>query len=1189
MAVKFKNTININDQYTFPTVVGTDGQYLSITDAAAGTLDWTTLGDIDGSKSNFVYYDAKNSTGSTIEAGTAVMAAGTHGNSGHILIAPMVADGSVEPKYFIGVTDDDISNGQLGKVVHFGTIDSVNTNAFSDGDILWCDPNNPGGFTTTEPIAPSPKLAAAIVLNAATNGKLLVRVQGNEGLHELHDVKITSPLNAQVISWNAAEGYWENTAQLGGNGNFSVKTDIFTGNNSTTNFEVSFPIANENNLQVYIDGVYQSKDNYTTSGTTLSFSTAPPSGVSIEAVHIVAVDISPVATNEFVGDGATTTFALSDSLTSENRSMVFIEGVYQEKSTYSITGNDIIFTTAPQDGYSIEVMTLGSIISGGTYIEDIIAGDGISVSRTNADVTITNTITNNNQLTNGAGYALDSDLDAEETARIAGDANLQTQIDNINSDNVDGSGTANYVPKWTDGDTIGNSVIYDDGTNIGIGTSSPSSILSVVGGAIRSKDTDGEIGFDFYQNSSVGLIRMRDNKGIAFYTNNTERMGVTAPGNVYLKDTSNNSAFYWDASTARLGIGTTSPTVSLDVNLNAQFNKLSVDGGFVNILGNNSSINIGADKGGGAVLKYNSNGNLDITPRSGYNTVFTSGNVGIGTSSPDVKFSVNGTIKSTTSDYALPSTGGAISMFQDNNNYATIWAVKDYNQGWADVTLCRLGGNVGIGTTPSSWGSGFLGLDLGGSTAANIGGISRTRLASNLYYDGTNTRYKQSYGGTAYFQDAVNTSHVWYTVPTGTAGATATLTERMRIDSSGLVSITRADSSAQLKLERTVTGTGSMYIGADSIGFKVFDNSFTPRLVVESTGNVGIGTTSPTTSLSVQGATNKGINIIGVATTATRCFIGLNSSNHGYMSVTGSSGQSPSLINSAGGNSYISGGNVGIGTSSPNRKLEIASDSGTVFRITNTANGTLNSLIGSIEYYINDNDGAHVGATINAYSEETFGRSTYLSFATNVIGSAAAERMRITSGGDVLIGTQGMPNGTSVYGSAFGPVSNGKSVLRMATSSTATQNIIYFYNPNGQVGTISTSASSTSYNTGSDYRLKEDWQPMVNALDRVEALKPINFAWKTDGSRVDGFLAHELAEVIPEAVTGEKDATEEYEVTPAVLDEESNVIEEAVMGTRNVYQGIDQSKIVPLLTAALQEANQMIKDLTTRIETLENN
>ena len=114
---------------------------------------------------------------------------------------------------------------------------------------------------------------------------------------------------------------------------------------------------------------------------------------------------------------------------------------------------------------------------------------------------------------------------------------------------------------------------------------------------------------------------------------------------------------------------------------------------------------------------------------------------------------------------------------------------------------------------------------------------------------------------------------------------------------------------------------------------------------------------------------------------------------------------------------------------------------------------------------------------------------------------------------------------------------------------------------------------------------------MTGASDRVMALKPCNFAWKADGSRVDGFLAHEAQEVVPESVTGVKDAMreEEYEVTPAILDEDGNVVTEAVMGTRQVpdYQGIDQSKLVPLLTAALQEALTKIDALETRIATLE--
>jgi hypothetical protein len=136
-------------------------------------------------------------------------------------------------------------------------------------------------------------------------------------------------------------------------------------------------------------------------------------------------------------------------------------------------------------------------------------------------------------------------------------------------------------------------------------------------------------------------------------------------------------------------------------------------------------------------------------------------------------------------------------------------------------------------------------------------------------------------------------------------------------------------------------------------------------------------------------------------------------------------------------------------------------------------------------------------------------------------------------------------------------------------------------------------ASSTAYNTSSDYRLKTDAQPMTGASARVLALKPVNFEWISSGERVDGFLAHEAQEVVPEAVHGTKDAMrdEEYEVTAAVLDADGRVVTEAVMGTRSVpdMQGIDQSKLVPLLTAALQEALTKIASMETRLASLEAN
>jgi hypothetical protein len=200
------------------------------------------------------------------------------------------------------------------------------------------------------------------------------------------------------------------------------------------------------------------------------------------------------------------------------------------------------------------------------------------------------------------------------------------------------------------------------------------------------------------------------------------------------------------------------------------------------------------------------------------------------------------------------------------------------------------------------------------------------------------------------------------------------------------------------------------------------------------------------------------------------------------------------------------------------------------------------------------------------------------------------ERMRINSDGKVVIGnTENISTKVNISNYAIG---YGYGIDFYGKSGSSDFRPLNFRNGSGTiVGSVGHTNSATSYNTSSDYRLKEDVIEMGGSLDRLKGLKPCNFRWKSDGTRVDGFLAHEAQEVVPEAVTGTKDAmtTEEYEVVPAVLDEEGNEITPAEMGTREVpdYQGIDQSKLVPLLTKALQEAVAKIESLEARVAALE--
>jgi len=178
-----------------------------------------------------------------------------------------------------------------------------------------------------------------------------------------------------------------------------VYTDTFTGDNTTTDFTASKDVTDENVTQVYIDGVYQSKDNYTTSGTTITFSTAPPNGSAIEVVHFTAATYSSLNSNQFTGTGSQTDFTLTQEV-DVDKAFVFIQGVYQEKSTYSISGTTLTFTTAPQNGYSIEVITVGSVsvseANGVSWQSSIktagftaTAGEGYFVNTTSAAITVT--------------------------------------------------------------------------------------------------------------------------------------------------------------------------------------------------------------------------------------------------------------------------------------------------------------------------------------------------------------------------------------------------------------------------------------------------------------------------------------------------------------------------------------------------------------------------------------------------------------------------------------------------------------------------------------------------------------------------------------------------------------------------------------------------------------------------------
>ena len=207
-------------------------------------------------------------------------------------------------------------------------------------------------------------------------------------------------------------------------------------------------------------------------------------------------------------------------------------------------------------------------------------------------------------------------------------------------------------------------------------------------------------------------------------------------------------------------------------------------------------------------------------------------------------------------------------------------------------------------------------------------------------------------------------------------------------------------------------------------------------------------------------------------------------------------------------------------------------------------------------------------ATVHGSSEATGGK---LSFSTTANGApSVTERMRIKPDGVVEMGTTGSPSGnvtstgfSFVLGSGFVWTTTGTSSYWNTDRDTH----LHFRRNGSDVGSIVWTEVVTNFNTSSDYRIKENLVDLDGAIARVKQLRPRRFNFiAAPGRTVDGFIAHETQAVVPEAVTGEKDG----------VDAEGNP----------VYQGIDQSKLVPLLTAALQEAIAKIETIEAKITTI---
>jgi hypothetical protein len=752
----------------------------------------------------------------------------------------------------------------------------------------------------------------------------------------------------------------------------------------------------------------------------------------------------------------------------------------------------------------------------------------------------------------GGGIKLNAYGSGNKTGTVAKNLAVDSSGNIIETDGgvVDGSGTANDVAMWSDANTLTDAPIAISGNNATFANrvSAGESFNSVKDGA----DTVADGPFFALKNAA----------GTRQYLNQL--------------DASNNIDYwYYNGSTW-------TQTISLLTDGGATFaGNVTLSSGFVNLPA-------GTETDPSLIFAGDDDTGL-WHPASNTLAFSTFGNERMRIDSSGlVRFTVNsGTAAAI--DIGYVSSARTIRAVETGGGNARPLTLLAQNFTFKDDSATRMvidsSGHVGIGVVPNAP-AGNIQLDVGDN---GCGMTSRQNneivLQANANYD----TYAQA-GKPATRLNLTNTGDFHFlNAPAGAAvGDTITFTERMRIDSSGNLGINETSPSSYFTTDLVVKAKADLggitirsnatshnnylmfadgtsgneayrgYINYDHTNDKLnFASAATLALTIDSSQRLGVGTTTPNEKLVV--GTTGGTQNIEISNSYIQSFNRSGSPGYAALGFYGSS--------------YVFNvGNVGIGSTGETYGADKLTIKGSNKAISSSPGGNL--AVFTSDSVAADKGGSIVlGGTYTGTTPYQFAgiaglkdNSTagqaggYLAFYTTNQSNASPEKMRITSGGDVLV----QATSTSGNGLSIRPNATAGTVQQVfnRASTTSDSYVFDFQNGGTTVGFIRYDNTSTAYSTSSDYRLKENVVEMTGALDRVGQLKPSRFNFIGEEKTVDGFLAHEVQDIVPEAISGDKDE----------VDEDGN----------EKYQGIDQSKLVPLLVGAIQELKKEIEILKNK-------